>query len=130
MTDENKEQLIQVMDKPNAPHDVSATDMHADYGVDKISFNHGNVIFTTHGKILTPEDNLNYNKEKKAQHAMFKTTNSLYGEFQVTPEVCPLTHNTKDSRFTLHLHRCGMYRYYGLNTGMDKSNIMEDPPRP
>ena len=130
MTDENGGQLIQILDKPNAPHDVSAIDMHADIGVNKISFNHGNVIFTTQGKPAVPKDDLDYNKEKKTQHPMFKTSNNLYGEFKITPEACALTHNTMDSRFTQHLNKCGMYRYYGLNTAMDKSNIMEDPPRP
>ncbi|XP_055617586.1 piercer of microtubule wall 1 protein [Toxorhynchites rutilus septentrionalis] len=60
-----------------------------------------------------------YGNQMTEQNPIYKTSNSEYGYFPPSPHTVPHRYYPKSNKFTEHLHKCGMFRNYSLNTGMD-----------
>jgi len=54
---------------------------------------------------------------------MYKKTSSDYGSVAAKPQDFPLSFHPKESQFTKHLGKTGMYRNHSLNTGKDISIV-------
>uniref|UniRef100_A0A336M5T0 CSON011686 protein n=1 Tax=Culicoides sonorensis TaxID=179676 RepID=A0A336M5T0_CULSO len=60
-----------------------------------------------------------YGIEKGGQNPIYRTSNSEYGYYKPDIHTVPHRYFPQTHNFTEHLHKCGMYRNYGLNTAME-----------
>lgn len=64
-----------------------------------------------------------YGNQRKDKHPAFRTSNSDYGLLPPNAHTVPQTYFPRSNEFSTVLAKCGMYRNYSLNTGVDKSNV-------
>lgn len=89
--------------------------------------NPGNPVFSCVSRVEVERDQMNWDKNYKPEHALYKTSSSMYGIFPATHESAPATFHGKSQKFSQHLGLCGMYRNHSLNTWTDRSNVHDSP---
>nr|XP_019933040.1 UPF0691 protein C9orf116 homolog [Aedes albopictus]XP_029712361.1 UPF0691 protein C9orf116 homolog [Aedes albopictus] len=61
-----------------------------------------------------------YGSQKDNNNPIYRTSNSDYGFYPPCPHTVPHKYFPKSHKFTGHLHQCGMFRNFSLNTAMDR----------
>ncbi|CAF1165541.1 unnamed protein product [Adineta steineri] len=64
---------------------------------------------------------------KKEPNPLYRTTAQDYGAEKPNIHTMPTVYRTQSSAFTEHLGKCGVYRYQGLNTAVDKGRFIDKP---
>ncbi|CAF0810694.1 unnamed protein product [Adineta ricciae] len=64
---------------------------------------------------------------KKEPNPLYRTTAQDYGAEKPNIHTMPTVYRTQSSAFTEHLGKCGIYRYQGLNTTVDKGRYIDKP---
>ncbi|CAF4373161.1 unnamed protein product [Rotaria sp. Silwood2] len=62
---------------------------------------------------------------KKEPNPLYRTTAQDYGAEKPNIHTMPTVYRTQSSAFTGHLGKCGIYRYQGLNTAVDKGRYID-----
>ncbi|CAF3301658.1 unnamed protein product [Rotaria socialis] len=62
---------------------------------------------------------------KKEPNPLYRTTAQDYGAEKPSVHSMPTVYRTQSSAFTEHLGKCGIFRYQGLNTAVDKGRYID-----
>ncbi|CAF1278240.1 unnamed protein product [Adineta ricciae] len=81
--------------------------------------------FNIPGKFDNPDWWQGYSK--KEPNPLYRTTAQDYGAEKPNIHTMPTVYRTQSSAFTEHLGKCGIYRYQGLNTTVDKGRYIDKP---